>query len=664
LLVRSQASCTREGLTMGCLASSPAGASKSQAKAAGNGAPAGPRKSPPKASKGKWSDLHDACEENKPGEVQRLLQAGVNPNAGDKNMWTPLSEAVERKHTGCVTALLADGRTDPNLANKESWTPLMEACEIGAPASIVQALLNAKADPDFQNDAGWTCTMEAAEKRNYELVKILSASGADLNLTDNKGWTAFMAACEGGNVDCVRDLWIYGAEHNLQDQNRWTALEEAEEKGNKDVVSFMKPIVEAEKGLKKMVETDAWTPQEAMTYLERAQTVYCLKGLVIQASARLGDILQLYMIQKYKEDPEYAAQCLDWLMNYSPLMFESDAGAGIYLETNEGNNNSNDNQNNNSNSNQQGNANPEFSAAVVSVCRHKLQSASSSSSIPEIKTAISGTFKAKASGGCKAELAAAKKRYTEIMQIPPEWDVAGMLANMEDGRGRMLVKKPVDDAATLSKAQAFLDHTFRKKYTRDRRGEKVPDKLKLQWMVNVQNEQIYNEYKARLGKNFPAKGGMTPNLPQFLTKDGASFLPTLNPKIGEYWLFHGTKQEAADAITTTDFRLDLTGTSSGSMYGPGIYFSDSCSKADEYAVPDDKGLRCLILCRVALGRILYDDAVSPDARGLSQKCISGEYDSIFGDREKCRGTYKELIVFDDDLAYPEFLLYYRRVQSD
>ena len=39
--------------------------------------------------------------------------------------------------------------------------------------------------------------------------------------------------------------------------------------------------------------------------------------------------------------------------------------------------------------------------------------------------------------------------------------------------------------------------------------------------------------------------------------------------------------------------------------------------------------------------MLYTDEVDPDSKKLEQSCLAGEYDSIIGDREKCRGTYKE-----------------------
>lgn len=42
------------------------------------------------------------------------------------------------------------------------------------------------------------------------------------------------------------------------------------------------------------------------------------------------------------------------------------------------------------------------------------------------------------------------------------------------------------------------------------------------------------------------------------------------------------------AIAQDDFKLSFAGSTTGSMFGEGLYFAESCTKADEYA-KDDKG---------------------------------------------------------------------------
>merc|ERR1712178_476569 len=122
----------------------------------------------------------------------------------------------------------------------------------------------------------------------------------------------------------------------------------------------------------------------------------------------------------------------------------------------------------------------------------------------------------------------------------------------------------------------------------------------------------------------------------------------LDDSINEVWLFHGTKKAAAESITENDFKLDLAGSNAGTLFGSGIYLAEAASKADEYTEPSKDGIRCMLLCRATLGRAYYVDAVETDPDDCMQQCLGGQYHSVLGDREKCRGTYREFVVFDPD----------------
>jgi hypothetical protein len=43
--------------------------------------------------------------------------------------------------------------------------------------------------------------------------------------------------------------------------------------------------------------------------------------------------------------------------------------------------------------------------------------------------------------------------------------------------------------------------------------------------------------------------------------------------------------------------------------------------------------------------------------------LHGPYHSVLGDREKCRKTYKEFVVFASDQVYPEFIVTYKRCSA-
>merc|ERR1740121_863357 len=103
------------------------------------------------------------------------------------------------------------------------------------------------------------------------------------------------------------------------------------------------------------------------------------------------------------------------------------------------------------------------------------------------------------------------------------------------------------------------------------------------------------------------------------------------------------------------------------MFGRGLYFAESCMKADEYTAKDSRGRCPMLLCRVVLGRINYCDAKYPHsvADDLEAKCIGGGkgggFHAVLGDREKVRGTFREFVIFDNDQVYPEYLVWYSRV---
>jgi hypothetical protein len=236
--------------------------------------------------------------------------------------------------------------------------------------------------------------------------------------------------------------------------------------------------------------------------------------------------------------------------------------------------------------------------------------------------------------------------------------------------------------------QMLFDLTNRNVRTRDRRGS-VPKRLEVRDVEHVQNGKNYIDYMRRreaIRKIVNAKGTMKisdlndsgccktfaklKNGQQFHSiwqdTEGMPECP-IDPSINEFYLFHGTKPEAAKAIATSDFRVDLAGSNAGTLYGRGIYFGESCSKSDEYGAEADSsygdrtGCSPMLVCRVTCGRLNYQDAVYPDTDGIVKSCTSGEYHCCLGDREKCRGTFREFIVYDNDQAYPEFIVWYKRV---
>jgi hypothetical protein len=134
----------------------------------------------------------------------------------------------------------------------------------------------------------------------------------------------------------------------------------------------------------------------------------------------------------------------------------------------------------------------------------------------------------------------------------------------------------------------------------------------------------------------------------------------LSEDVNEWNVFHGCSSWVARRICETDFHIGSAGKNTGALYGGGSYIAESITKSDEYAQVDERDQYAVLLCRCLGGRVRYTDEVSPDAELLTRSCINGPYDSVLGDREKCRGTFREFVSYDSDNLYPEYIIYYTR----
>merc|ERR1719171_2647464 len=96
----------------------------------------------------------------------------------------------------------------------------------------------------------------------------------------------------------------------------------------------------------------------------------------------------------------------------------------------------------------------------------------------------------------------------------------------------------------------------------------------------------------------------------------------LDESCNEWFLWHGASQAAARSICETDFKQSLSGTTTGMLYGPGTYFAESCTKADEYAKEEDTDdhtkVYTMLLCRVVGGRVMYTAEAEPVAADLTE----------------------------------------------
>lgn len=293
--------------------------------------------------------------------------------------------------------------------------------------------------------------------------------------------------------------------------------------------------------------------------------------------------------------------------------------------------------------------------------------------------------------------------YQKIMLLPPRWPVEDLViqgthvAGFAQGRiaPGMVLMRQIADVVPL---QGLYDACHKTVYSRDRSGGTVPSRLKVERVIHCINDQVMRQYSEirkkirsrmeglhRSAEQREALGMYTDAFKQEFTaedlvttqhlrsSDTPSMLDMRELDVdicNETFLFHGTTAEAVDSITKHDFRLRLAGSGAGMLYGPGVYLAQNPTKSDEYCTPDADGLFTMLLCRVLLGRIKYTAETHPDTSKLEIMAKSiptaggknlGFYQSVLGDREQCRGTFKEVVVFDCDLVYPEFVVKYKRV---
>jgi len=271
---------------------------------------------------------------------------------------------------------------------------------------------------------------------------------------------------------------------------------------------------------------------------------------------------------------------------------------------------------------------------------------------------------------------AASRRDQILAVLPSGWASRVDSFETEDLAGqRQLVRCGPDVEAQL---QQVIDASIRRVWTRDRGKEnKVPVGYRVVRVERNENVRLWLKYAVKKTLMVEAltdqasSGKLPPVTPfEMLTSECARTLPFLEGQrpdagLNEWYLWHGASSAVIKSISQQEFKQLHAGTNTGALYGAGTYLSDSCTKGDEYAREivdgEDAGLCCLLLCRVMGGRVRYTDERSPDGQVLVREVLEGPYDCVLGDREKCRGTFKEIVVYESSQAYPEYLVYYRRL---
>ena len=154
--------------------------------------------------------------------VTKLLEAGANINAGDKNNWTALIWASHSKNLKMVELLVARG-ADVNAMGKDGNTALKRAIATNR-VKIINLLKQSGAALEDNYEEGQKM-IKAVKDGKIEEVQQFLAKGIDVNIRDSAQWTSLMHASRNGNCDMVKLLIASGADVNAIGVNDCTALE-------------------------------------------------------------------------------------------------------------------------------------------------------------------------------------------------------------------------------------------------------------------------------------------------------------------------------------------------------------------------------------------------------------------------------------------------------
>jgi len=213
---------------------------------------------------------------------------------------------------------------------------------------------------------------------------------------------------------------------------------------------------------------------------------------------------------------------------------------------------------------------------------------------------------------------------------------------------------------TLSQLEFALEQTSHAQCLQHLFGGAQPTIVNIE---RLENPVLWRRYC--LARESVASRGLAPAIEPPVRQEH----PIIDAACNEFWLWHGTRRDKLDAILREgldEHVSQLTG-----LYGAGVYFSDEACKVLQYTDEGDR--RCLLYCRVTLGRPYYTQNTLKSLRTLkklpemfqrgelSRKPDADGHDSVIANPgpitgHPCKQVHREFIVFQGALSYPEFVV--------
>uniref|UniRef100_A0A8C5GSA9 Euchromatic histone-lysine N-methyltransferase 2 n=1 Tax=Gouania willdenowi TaxID=441366 RepID=A0A8C5GSA9_GOUWI len=149
-------------------------------------------------SQNRRSALHAAAQKGLLEICYMLVQAGAQVDTKDKELRTPLLEAIVNNHIEVAHYLIKNGAC---VYHNDGYTGLHHAAKMGNLEIVNMLLETGQVDVNAQDSGGWTPIIWAAEHKHVQVIKSLLNRGADVSISDKELNVCLHWAAYAGNVD-------------------------------------------------------------------------------------------------------------------------------------------------------------------------------------------------------------------------------------------------------------------------------------------------------------------------------------------------------------------------------------------------------------------------------------------------------------------------------
>ncbi|CAG5887278.1 unnamed protein product [Menidia menidia] len=188
-------------------------------------------------SQNRRSALHAAAQRGLLEVCYMLVQAGAQVDAKDKDLRTPLLEAIINNHIEVARYLIQNGACVYHV-EEDGYTGLHHAAKLGNLEIVNMLLETGQVDVNAQDSGGWTPIIWAAEHKHVEVIKSLLNRGADVSINDKELNVCLHWAAYAGSVDIAEMVLNAGCSLSSVNVHGDTPLHIAAREGYLDCVTL------------------------------------------------------------------------------------------------------------------------------------------------------------------------------------------------------------------------------------------------------------------------------------------------------------------------------------------------------------------------------------------------------------------------------------------